>query len=472
MTPSDKEKLEVCLNRGQARYEKGDVDGAIEDYTEALRLDPNSAEAYFNRGTAWQTKEDLDRAIADYTKAIQNAGKFSAAHVNRGFCWQRKEYHDLAIDDFNKALAINPTDSFAYHNRGVSWQQMEKYDLSIKDFNRAIELNPKDALSFYSRCGSWTFKGDYQRALQDVKQAIKIWPHFEIFQEMAVYLEERVDNERKFRALHLKAEEETRDKGTPSCGPYAECHFVAAAEEHIPLASWGFFNPMGPTFESLCLSKIPAERSFFIFLKVSNPFSSLSTVYGLMPDPPDPGLLKSTLEKIFAENGGDAPIFTDAPSFVVLPHEPIIDNPTLRALFYLAFKNADISDLEETCLRLEKYWCDPWKRSAEERDAGFEILEKVMVQLYGKKNDDTCHENTLVEHAGGESTSIDKAVFYRWWSLVTDREHVKTELSGFPDAWRGAIYFQGEAIENPLESTDVKEGLEFHQCLYRNYFQD
>ena len=40
---------EVFNNRGNAYYNKGEVDRAIRDYNKALDLNPNYAEAYYSR---------------------------------------------------------------------------------------------------------------------------------------------------------------------------------------------------------------------------------------------------------------------------------------------------------------------------------------------------------------------------------------------------------------------------------------
>ena len=56
------------FNSGLARQTKGDLDGAIADYSKAIELNPKIAEAYNNRGLARYDKEDFDGAIADYTK--------------------------------------------------------------------------------------------------------------------------------------------------------------------------------------------------------------------------------------------------------------------------------------------------------------------------------------------------------------------------------------------------------------------
>ena len=50
---------------------KGDLDGAIAEYREALRLNPNDDEAHFNLGVALGKKGDWDGAIAEYREALR-----------------------------------------------------------------------------------------------------------------------------------------------------------------------------------------------------------------------------------------------------------------------------------------------------------------------------------------------------------------------------------------------------------------
>ena len=47
------------------------MDAALADLTEAIRLNPNDANAYNLRGVVYLEKRDTERAIADYTEAIR-----------------------------------------------------------------------------------------------------------------------------------------------------------------------------------------------------------------------------------------------------------------------------------------------------------------------------------------------------------------------------------------------------------------
>ncbi len=51
--------------------DNGDYEKAIVDCTEAIRFDPQNAEAYYNRGLAWTEKRENDKAIIDCTEAIR-----------------------------------------------------------------------------------------------------------------------------------------------------------------------------------------------------------------------------------------------------------------------------------------------------------------------------------------------------------------------------------------------------------------
>src|ERR1700678_1932196 len=55
-------------DRGNAYQKKGDNDRAVQDYDQAIRLDPNFAAPYSGRGNAYHGKGDNDRAIADYSE--------------------------------------------------------------------------------------------------------------------------------------------------------------------------------------------------------------------------------------------------------------------------------------------------------------------------------------------------------------------------------------------------------------------
>jgi tetratricopeptide (TPR) repeat protein len=99
---------EAFLDWGLAYHHKGLYDRAIEDYSAALRIDPDYAAAYYNRGNAYRGKGMPDRAIADYSAALRIDPNFADAYTNRGVAYGIKGLYDRAIADYTAALRIDP----------------------------------------------------------------------------------------------------------------------------------------------------------------------------------------------------------------------------------------------------------------------------------------------------------------------------------------------------------------------------
>lgn len=77
-------------NRGDAYHQKGNYDRAIQDYDQAIRLNPGFALALNNRGLAYEDKGNYDRAIQDYDQAIRLNPSLVAAFNNRGMVKRMK----------------------------------------------------------------------------------------------------------------------------------------------------------------------------------------------------------------------------------------------------------------------------------------------------------------------------------------------------------------------------------------------
>jgi tetratricopeptide (TPR) repeat protein len=87
-------------SRGVEWRAKGDLDRAIRDHTEAIRVDPNGYLAFFNRGNAYLQKGDVDGALADYGAALRINSKDPVVFHNRGIAYQRKGDTVSANADF------------------------------------------------------------------------------------------------------------------------------------------------------------------------------------------------------------------------------------------------------------------------------------------------------------------------------------------------------------------------------------
>jgi len=161
---------------GDARFDNGDYNGAISDYTKAIELNPKFANAFYNRGCVKRKIGDYNGAISDYTKAIELDPNFLDAYYNRGNVRFDNGDYNGAISDYTKAIELNPNLVDAYYNRGNVKYKIGDYNGAISDYTKAIELNPTAFL--YSNRGSVKYKiGDYDGAISDYTKAIELNPN-------------------------------------------------------------------------------------------------------------------------------------------------------------------------------------------------------------------------------------------------------------------------------------------------------
>lgn len=169
-------KSQRFYNRAVERADKGDQQGAITDYTHAIRFNPQDAEAYYKRGNAHYELGNLDSAIEDYNQAIKQNPNYADAYYNRGLAKYEQGALRNALEDFNHVIRLTPNDGEAYYKRGVTYFDLKDYQTAIGDFTEAIRLNPNDADAYQARGLARSAGEDKKGALADYTQAIEINP--------------------------------------------------------------------------------------------------------------------------------------------------------------------------------------------------------------------------------------------------------------------------------------------------------
>ncbi len=95
-----------ALEKGNACFDKGDYDGAIAAYTQAIKFDPKNTRAYCDRGAAYMQKGENDKVIADCNEAIRLDPKYADAYQVRGSAYSRKGDTAKGEEDFAQARTL------------------------------------------------------------------------------------------------------------------------------------------------------------------------------------------------------------------------------------------------------------------------------------------------------------------------------------------------------------------------------
>ncbi|WP_170229052.1 tetratricopeptide repeat protein [Polyangium fumosum] len=148
-------------NRGNRKQEEGDLDGAIADFTKAIKLAPGEHAPRYNRGNARSLADDVDGAIADYTDAIKIAPNFAPAWQRRGLSKQRHGDLEGAIVDLEEAIHLAPAEPSAYGERAALRALRADFTGAVEDCVRALALAPLD----------WHHRPNTQNLLDMIRKA-------------------------------------------------------------------------------------------------------------------------------------------------------------------------------------------------------------------------------------------------------------------------------------------------------------
>ena len=130
-------------NQGSLKVQKGDVPGAIANFTQALVLNPNIPQAYLGLGIATSIQGNKQQAIYNYDRALQFNPNLAEAYFGRGQAYYELGNKQKAIGDYEQAIRVNPNYGLAYLERGAIRCMLGTKSQAVSDFQQAGELFSK-----------------------------------------------------------------------------------------------------------------------------------------------------------------------------------------------------------------------------------------------------------------------------------------------------------------------------------------
>jgi tetratricopeptide (TPR) repeat protein len=169
---------QIFLDLGLALAGQGKIDEAITQYTDALRIKPDFAEAHLNLGNALAAQGRIDEAIRQYTEALRIKPDFPGAHVNLGAALAGQGRIDEAIAHYFEALRIKPDFPEAHNNLGIALARQGRIDEAMAHYSEAVRIKP-DFLEAYNNLGiALASRGRIDEAITQYSEALRIKPDF------------------------------------------------------------------------------------------------------------------------------------------------------------------------------------------------------------------------------------------------------------------------------------------------------
>jgi tetratricopeptide (TPR) repeat protein len=166
----DSQNAAAYWHRGIAFLESGQVEQALQDFGESLRLEP-SALCYYNRALAWMSKGEVERALCDLDEAIRLDPQDAESYNLRAILYAKQGNLERAIAEIERAIDLGYENGWM--NKAIFLEQIGRGEEALESWEQALEVNPKNTLVLCRRGLLLMRQGRRQEAQRDLEQAWK-----------------------------------------------------------------------------------------------------------------------------------------------------------------------------------------------------------------------------------------------------------------------------------------------------------
>lgn len=132
---------------------------------------PQRADTEYQTGMKLMAAGNYKDAIAQFTRAVQIWPQLANAYLERGVSHRYLNQNDEALADFDQAIALNSNLGRAYSARGSIYRERGDSRRALQEFSRSIEISP-NVDAYFERGQTYEDLGEHQKAIDDYDQAI------------------------------------------------------------------------------------------------------------------------------------------------------------------------------------------------------------------------------------------------------------------------------------------------------------
>ncbi|MYB48054.1 MAG: tetratricopeptide repeat protein [Dehalococcoidia bacterium] len=160
------------FNRGLVYWDQGEVDEAIDDFTESLFRNPRDPKVLHGRGVAYLERSwpgDAVRAIDEFSKGIEIDDTILENFFSRALAYFMLggAHDDQALKDLHHVLTMDSDHKGSLNNLCWFMSVGGRAAEGLPYCERAINVDPDYSLAYDSRGLAYAMLGDYEKAIED-----------------------------------------------------------------------------------------------------------------------------------------------------------------------------------------------------------------------------------------------------------------------------------------------------------------
>ena len=187
------EKGKKALNK----FRKNSAVNAIQHFNEAIKINPNKAEAYVFLGRAhecnWKNDKDCYKsALEAYSKAIQIDPHYIAAYEGKIEVYKFLKDYDKLIEECINLYKIEPSINLAFYYINNAERRVYSYDKFLKSYPNEIKVYYYRANGYMQIANNkYTRRQnadeEYKKVLEDLNKVIQVNPNIAVFYNTKIW---------------------------------------------------------------------------------------------------------------------------------------------------------------------------------------------------------------------------------------------------------------------------------------------
>lgn len=172
--PEARNRAKLRTELGSGYYSQGQMAIALEEFTQATRIDPGYAPAHVGLGLVRAALGQDDLAETHFKRAVQIDPENSEARNNYGTFLCSRGRVDESLTQFNQALKdpLYATPELANLNAGVCAMRKNDFGLAESYLNRALQLRSGLRQASYELANLHYQRGDLEQARKHLERAM------------------------------------------------------------------------------------------------------------------------------------------------------------------------------------------------------------------------------------------------------------------------------------------------------------
>jgi superkiller protein 3 len=162
---------ETAFAEGNKLFDDNKIDLAIDAYEQAVKLNPEFAEAYFKLGISYQIREKENEKAALDDANVEPTPEGSKEKVRTK---ASEKAFEKAVAAYKKLIENDPKNADAHFNLGRSYDKLNEDKDALKELREAVELKP-DSSEYQTELGKILIKlAQYYEAVRVLKKALEL----------------------------------------------------------------------------------------------------------------------------------------------------------------------------------------------------------------------------------------------------------------------------------------------------------